>query len=539
MLGLQLTSLPYPTQLWWSIPVAAAGFVTIRYIIRIHRLFAGVGYLPGDRTLLGPNAIIPKLIPYIPYVNRGYNFAYRQGYEIFKQYGADIIARFGFMPHWFALYVADATVAREMTSNRVAFPKPVHLYTPINIYGTNVVTSEHDEWKLHRRITAPSFSERNNRLVCEEGNRLVSELFAVWSKQARGDGTRVEVNDMLETTTEFALMVIAAAGFGARFAWDDERKPATGYRFTLLDALKIVISNVFFRIAFSDRILGLWQKGRDIRDASHEFRRYMIEMIEARKQQAPEDRRADLFSNLIAAAALEDSQIEKNSQLSFGDGELVGNVFIFLFGGHETTAHSLAFALALLAVHQDVQQKLYQSLRDLVPEGEQPTYAEIIRWTYGLAVIYESLRLFSPIPVFPKTAAEDTRVVTYSNDGKNTQITVPIPKDTTILIDIAAIHRNPKYWKDPEEFHPERFMGDYNRDAFFSFSAGPRACMGRRFSEIEALTFLANLVLNYRFEGTPLNAQETMEERNRRLLRWKMGGITLHPEKLPLTFIRR
>ncbi|KAG8843500.1 hypothetical protein FRB91_003314 [Serendipita sp. 411] len=102
-----------------------------------------------------------------------------------------------------------------------------------------------------------------------------------------------------------------------------------------------------------------------------------------------------------------------------------------------------------------------------------------------------------------------------------------------------ALHYNPKYWKDPHEFRPERFMGDYNRDAFYPFAAGPRACMGRRFAEIEALTFLANLVIAYRFEGTPLSDRETLEERNARLLRWSMGSITIHPEKVPLTMIRR
>ncbi|KAG8807273.1 hypothetical protein FRC17_004539 [Serendipita sp. 399] len=262
-------------------------------------------------------------------------------------------------------------------------------------------------------------------------------------------------------------------------------------------------------------------------------------MIEARKREAPADRRADLLSNLISAADLENSTVEKNSQYSFGDEELIGNVFIFLFAGHETTAHSLAFTLALVAAHQDVQEKLYQSLRDLVPHGEQATYAEIVRWSYGLAVIYEALRLYSPVPTYPKYAAEDYTVVTYSNDGQNTPRTVTIPKGARIMINIAGLHYNPKYWTDPHEFHPERFMGDYNRDAFFSFAAGPRSCMGRRFSEIEALTFLAVLVLNYRLEGTPLHAKETKEEINERILRWRMGSLTLCPEKLPLTMVRR
>ncbi|KAG8807815.1 hypothetical protein FRC17_004255 [Serendipita sp. 399] len=335
-------------------------------------------------------------------------------------------------------------------------------------------------------------------------------------------------------------MVIAAAGFGANFTWDDHQKPAAGYTFTFQKALHVLMANIPLRIAFSDRILGLWKQGRNIRDASRDFKEYIDNLIQDRKQQAPEDRRADLLSNLIAAADLENAEMEKNrSKYSFGDEELAGNVFIFLFAGHETTSNTLAFALARLAVHQDVQQKLYESLRELVPEGERPTYANIVRWSYGLAVIYETLRLYPPVPAYPKYAAEDMSFVTYSNDGKNTPITVVVPKDQHILIDIPGLHYNPRYWKDPEQFLPERFMGEYNRDAFNPFASGPRACMGRRFAEIEALTFLANLVLEYRFEGTPIDQRETVKERNERLLRWKRGPVTIHPEKVPLTLTRR
>ncbi|KIM26477.1 hypothetical protein M408DRAFT_9898 [Serendipita vermifera MAFF 305830] len=81
--------------------------------------------------------------------------------------------------------------------------------------------------------------------------------------------------------------------------------------------------------------------------------------------------------------------------------------------------------------------------------------------------------------------------------------------------------------------------GDYNRDAFIPFAAGPRACIGRRFSEVEAVTFLAHLILRYRFEPTPMRDGETFEERKERVLRWHQGSITLAPQKVPLMFSRR
>jgi hypothetical protein len=104
------------------------------------------------------------------------------------------------------------------------------------------------------------------------------------------------------------------------------------------------------------------------------------------------------------------------------------------------------------------------------------------------------------VPGFPRTAAEDTVLTTTSTDGKDTPISIPVPKDTRVFIDVVGLHYNresirditlsstiqlisnaAKYWEDPYEFRPERFLGDYNRDAFMPFAAGPRACLGRRY----------------------------------------------------------
>jgi cytochrome P450 len=90
------------------------------------------------------------------------------------------------------------------------FPKPVLSYKFIALYGPNIVTTEQDDWKRHRRIAAPSFNERNNRLVFEETTRIVKELFEYWSKQF-GNGP-VQLDDAVDMTAKLALMVISSAG---------------------------------------------------------------------------------------------------------------------------------------------------------------------------------------------------------------------------------------------------------------------------------------------------------------------------------------
>ncbi|KIM26472.1 hypothetical protein M408DRAFT_193558 [Serendipita vermifera MAFF 305830] len=423
-----------------------------------------------------------------------------------------------------------------MTTNKGEFVKPVEMYIAASLYGPNLVASESDEWKRHRKIAAPSFSERNNRLVYDETTRITTEIFESWSN--KGGGETVKVDNALTLTSKLALMVISAAGFGMRSGWEDAEEPPTGHKMTFPTAMSTVLSNFVIRLVFSDTMLNLWQGGRKVATAFKELHVYMREMIEERRQSAAaeSDSQADLFTNLINGTSLEEEEKDGDG---LTDEELMGNVFIFLFAGHETTAHSIAFTLALLATHQDIQEKAFGELRSIVPEGEIPTYAHVVKWSYGLACIYESLRLYSPVVAFPKKAAHDTVVATYSADEKNTPITVPIPKGSGIMINVVGLHYNPKYWDEPEVFRPERFLGDYNRDAFMPFAAGPRACIGRRFSEVEAITVLAHLLLNYRFKPTPLNDAETPAEMKERLLRWRQGALTMGPEKVPLTFTRR
>ena len=90
-----------------------------------------------------------------------------------------------------------------------------------------------------------------------------------------------------------------------------------------------------------------------------------------------------------------------------------------------------------------------------------------------------------------KEAAEDCVIPTDSGE------TLPVPKGTILAPMIHAMHHNrtsncyvnyinslicpaAKYWPDPTEFRPSRFLGDYNKDAFIPFSAGARGCIGRR-----------------------------------------------------------
>jgi len=146
--------------------------------------------------------------------------------------------------------------------------------------------------------------------------------------------------------------------------------------------------------------------------------------------------------------------------------------------------------------------------------------------------------LFPSVPLIPKIAAEDTTLIVGNVDGGVT--TFPVPSGTQIDIHVTGLHYNPRYWEQPHKFMPERFLGDWPKDAFLPFSQGPRACLGRRFFETEGIAIMTMLVSRYKIEvkEEPEFAGETFEERYARITAFDQGLTTI-PLRVPLVFKRR
>jgi len=214
-------------------------------------------------------------------------------------------------------------------------------------------------------------------------------------------------------------------------------------------------------------------------------------------------------------------------------------MFIFLLAGHETTAHTLCFSFALLALHPDEQERLYEQIKSVMSSLDGiPTYEDMSRFTQSLAVFYETLRLFPPVTIIPKVAAQDTTLKVSNADGGMT--TFPVPSGTEIDLHVPGLHHNPRYWKEPHKFMPERFLGNWPKDAFIPFSQGARACLGRRFFETEGIAVMTMLVSRYKIEikEEPEFASDTFGQRYARITDFS-PGLTTVPLRVPLVFKRR
>ncbi|KAF9048942.1 cytochrome P450 [Panaeolus papilionaceus] len=426
------------------------------------------------------------------------------------------------------VFVADAAAAKEVTTYRARFPKPMIFYDVLSFFGQNIVASEGEQWKKYRKIAAPAFTERNNMLVWQETTRIMNELF---DEEWKGQQS-VTVDHCLDITLPITLFVISCAGFGQNISWGNDGDVAAGHKLSFKETMQIMSKDFFIPIVVPKWASGITKRTQLAAQALVELRSYLLEMIH-RRLHSEKVERNDLFSILLE----ENSQHLDSAALT--DDELIGNIFLFLIAGHETTSHTLAFALGLLALYPDEQEKLYQHTKSVLSDGRSPTYADTNAFSYALAVFQETLRLYPPVSAVPKISNEDTSLTLYNTEGEAKRVAVP--KGTYIDIHIVAIHYNPRYWSDPKAFKPSRFLEpDWPREAFLPFSAGSRACLGRRFSEIEAVVVLTSFVSKYKItvKEEPQFANETFEERKARVLSADTG-ISLTPSRVPLVFTRR
>ncbi|CUA76997.1 Cytochrome P450 3A31 [Rhizoctonia solani] len=477
-------------------------------------------------------SLLGNFLPPIPYISLGRSHRWQIKYSVFNAVGAEVFGTASVFPPASHFTLADPAAIKQVSFPRNHFSKRTESYEILKGFGSNLLVTDGEQWKRQRRIAAPAFSDKNNRLVWETAKGFVEQMINTW-----GDGKSITVHDIGDDLAlPLSLCVIAKAGFGYDVSWSNNIA-TPGYKLTFRDALSTASKTMHLPLLLPNWAWGLRKSWRDAKQAHDELRLYLHEMIRSRRelkeQQAQEliNQKHDLFNQLIYARDAEDMLTED---------ELIGNVFIFLLGGHETTAHTFAIMLGLLALYPNVQEKLAKQIHDLENIHGVLSYNHIHELTYAMAVVYETLRLYPMVSVMPKKATSDTTITV--GFPPNTR-SIQIPTSTEIHVFSTGLHYNPNYWENPNDFDPERFMDPHwNRDAFIAFSLGPRACIGRRFAETTLVADMVTLISKYRvsvdesrFE--PIDG-ETILERRARLINPE-ERLTLSPAPISLVFSPR
>lgn len=197
------------------------------------------------------------------------------------------------------------------------------------------------------------------------------------------------------------------------------------------------------------------------------------------------NRNENLLDRMIQA-----TDSESGDRMS--DEMLRDEVVNILLAGHETTANALSWTVHQILKHPEVYERMSAEIRSVV-KGSMPTYDELEQLPYTLAVFQEALRLFPPFWRISRRATVDTKVGAYD-----------VPEGTNVIISIYTVQRDPRFWKEPLEFRPERFLEGTeektHRFAYLPFGGGPRICIGSHMAATEAVTILAGIFGNVELE---------------------------------------
>jgi len=195
--------------------------------------------------------------------------------------------------------------------------------------------------------------------------------------------------------------------------------------------------------------------------------------------------------NSILSKLLIGSELGGDENPVISKEELLANLWLLFRAGHETTANALTMECNCLGVYPEIQEKIYEEIKEKIGLQKIPTEKDLNELIYLDCFIQEVLRLHTAIPLLPtRIAVEDVK---YKN--------MIIPKGSRVGIFTQAIHINPDYWEDPMVFRPERFLPENkkNRNHFshVPFSAGLRQCIGTNFTLLEQRLFLTRLIQKY------------------------------------------
>jgi cytochrome P450 len=190
------------------------------------------------------------------------------------------------------------------------------------------------------------------------------------------------------------------------------------------------------------------------------------------------------FNDLLEM--LLDARYEDNGEPMTED-QIIDEILVLIIAGHETTANALSWTLYLLADHPEYQTKLKTDTAGL-------SLKESVMNEGLNNVIKESMRLYPPAWISDRIALNDD---TFKN--------FKFPKETIVILFYYGLHRDPKHWKDPELFKPERFSKENEKDrakVYFPFGAGPRLCIGNNFAMAEMAIFIQAFVQHFTVKST-------------------------------------
>ncbi|GIV33544.1 MAG: cytochrome P450 [Chitinophagales bacterium] len=341
------------------------------------------------------------------------------------------------------------------------------------LLGEGLLTSEGEFWRRQRRLIQPAFSRERLYSVFS----IMTDCVREWMDELEKKRHQGPVN-MQKEMMALALHVVARALFSSDVK---DLVAAVG------ENMDIANESAIDRIRDPFRPPPWFPSPMNIRErrAIKALNHIIMRIIHQRRRTTTE--RLDLMGMLMATADEETGE-------RMSDRQLRDEAITIFLAGHETTALALTWLWYCLHAYPDIEAKVRQEARQVLA-GKTPRVEHLTQLEYTRMVIEETLRLYPPAWTIGRKALTEDRLGEYL-----------IPAGYNLLMPAFIVHRDPKWWDNPETFDPLRFEKDKvktrPRFTYFPFGGGPRLCVGNNFAMMEMLLAVSMTIQEYSFRKT-------------------------------------
>ncbi|KAL1937797.1 hypothetical protein VTO73DRAFT_12816 [Trametes versicolor] len=457
-----------------------------------------------------------------------------------KEYGRNVRIR-GLFPWEERLITLDPITLTHVLKHSTIYEKPWQSRTLISgMIGVGMLAAEGQMHKRQRRVATPAFSIQNMRALIpvtfqtglalrDRWMALISDVQDVPASEKAGSGRKLDVCHWVSRAT---FDVIGLAGFDYHFnaIHDGSNELFMAYK----DMFEIAISQQKgslwdIAVLYFPALDGLWPGDRyRVVAKSHEvINRVAGRLIQEKKTKIAEAEKIGSVyggKDLLSALLKSNIAVDLPPDQRISDEDILNNINTFLFAGSDTSSLTVTWLIYLLAKYPEVQERLRTELRFVAPtvplesltqDEIASVYALVAELPYLENVVKETLRLIPPVHSSIRVATQDDVVPTSvpvplrGPKGKVEMVdSFVMPKGACVHVPIEAFNLDREVWgTDGWAFNPDRWdnlpeavksqPGLYNN--ILTFSAGPRSCIGLKFSIIEIKMFVFILLTNFKF----------------------------------------
>lgn len=363
-----------------------------------------------------------------------------------------------------------------------------------NTVGEGLFSAPVEKWRKHRRIITPVF----NANLLEQFFPVFNEKNKILVRNLKKEVDKSQPFDLWDYIADTALDIICQTAMG--YNLDTQSHSESEFAEALTKASELDAMRIYKPWLYPDFIFSIYGKITGLHkvyETLHKLPNQVIRKQKAVYAQKKAENKSVIDVNDGEKKRLKvflDTLLELNDAgANFSHDEIRDEVVTMMIGGSETSGITVCFSLLLMAIHPEVQDKVYDEIYEVLGDSDQTiTIEDTTKLVYLEQVLRETLRLFPVGPVLLRQLQDDVKI--YSDNHV-------LPKGTTCVIAPICTHHLPELYPNPWSFNPDNFnpenVAKRHKYSFIAFSGGPRGCIGSKYAMLSMKVLVSTFLRNY------------------------------------------